>query len=121
MAIKVSLIFSIILFFFESTFAQSDTIIDSNKYQIISTYKNGAIKRVGQFGTNCLGKTNRKHGCFIKYNKLGKETMQLTFFYDRKMDKRFLWLKYGWWGFGTMQRYFLGIKIGKSRSYSPCF
>ena len=41
-------------FYCLSIFAQTDTTIDAQNFKIIERYKNGKIRLVGQFATDCV-------------------------------------------------------------------
>ena len=91
--------------------SQSDTLIDSIKYEIIDRYSNGKVKYVGQFADDCLANKHKRHGYFLTYNKNGVQVNKALYFYDKKHDRKILGLKHGWWGFyGRQTKYFLGAK-----------
>ena len=104
------------------SFSQTDTTIDNNTYEIIEKFNNGKIKQIGQFHTNCLDDTLRKHGYFIFFDEDGNEIDKKLYFYDKERNRKVLGLKHGWWGwYGITRKYFLGISISKPFSVSPCF
>lgn len=80
-------------------------------YTVIERHENGSIKKVGQFGDDCVGNKNKKHGTFLTFDKDGNQLKKEIYFYDNKRNKRILGLKHGWWGFyGRNDKYFLGIR-----------
>lgn len=114
------LLFYIFLFFsFVANGQSSDTIIDGNNYSIISRYKSGAIKKIGQFGLDCSGH-NRKHGIFIYYFNNGAEKKRKVYKYGTRRNHSFLGLKMGWWGIYSEELYFFG-KLKASIISDPCF
>ncbi|MBL7888442.1 MAG: hypothetical protein JNL24_02755 [Bacteroidia bacterium] len=90
-------------------------------YTVIERHENGSIQKVGQFGDDCVGNKNKKHGTFLTFDKDGNQLKKETYFYDNKRNKRILGLKHGWWGFyGRNDKYFLGIR-SISVITDPCF
>jgi hypothetical protein len=80
-------------------------------YTVIERHKNGRIKKVGQFGDDCVGNKDKKHGTFLRFDKDGNQLRKEIYFYDNKRNKRILGLKHGWWGFyGRNDKYFFGIR-----------
>jgi len=95
--------------------------IDGLLYTVIARHENGNLKKVGQFGDDCVGNKNKKHGTFLTFDKNGNQLKKELYFYDNKRNKRVFGLKHGWWGFyGRNDKYFLGIKR-ISVIADPCF
>jgi len=91
--------------------SQSDTLIETIKYEIIDRYSNGKVKHVGQFAEDCQGNKHKRHGNFLTYDKNGVEIKKELYFYDKKHNRKILGLKHGWWGFyGRQTKYFIGVK-----------
>ncbi|MDB5283241.1 MAG: hypothetical protein JWO06_2316 [Bacteroidota bacterium] len=90
-------------------------------YEITQRFKDGAVKQVGEFSTNCIGEKHRKHGYFISYNKQGRETSRKIYFYDHRRNKKFLGIKIGWWGFYLENDFYVLGVITKRRIIDPCF
>jgi len=85
--------------------------IDGILYTVIERHENNRIKKVGQFGDDCMGNKDQKHGTFLTFDKNGRQLKKELYFYDNKRNKRIFGIKHGWWGFyGRNDKYFLGIK-----------
>jgi hypothetical protein len=98
---------------------KTDTIIDGAKYTVLTRHSNGFAKDIGQHGVDCDSQI-RKHGIFISYSKKGKEVKRKVYSMGSRRNHSFLFLKVGWWGFGSEELYFLGIPL-ETRIVCPCY
>lgn len=104
-----------------NSLSQSDTTINKLSFTVLERYENGKAKEIGQFGTTCSDTIQRKHGYFISFDETGKEINKTLYFFDDRRNKKFLGVKYGWWGwYGMTTKYWMGVKT-KMYMTDPCF
>ncbi|HSZ25784.1 MAG TPA: hypothetical protein VK766_08710 [Cytophagaceae bacterium] len=99
---------------------EADTLIDGLRYEIITRYRNGAIRKIGQFSPDCIGHKHTRLGRFITYNPKGKAVRWRYYFYNRPWNIKVMGVKFGWWGFFPLQDYYIFSVAIHHRIIDPC-